>query len=51
MAKAEEFQTIERVDAKAAWEKEPWYGTSYRVERFGDDFMKQVNTDASPSAL
>ncbi len=24
------------------WQKEPWYGTEYNVERFEEDFIKQV---------
>lgn len=41
MAKAEEH---ERVRGKGlAWEKERWYGTPYRVERFSETFVGRAN--------
>lgn len=44
MAKAEEHA---KVAPGATWEKEPWYGSEYRVERFNEEFIKQVRNDAS----
>ncbi len=41
MAKAEEFERIKGKDQ--VWEKEPWYGTPYCVERFSEEFVKQAN--------
>jgi len=43
MAKAGELEKIERIDSSALWQKEPWYGTQYRVERFGEEFLAQVS--------
>ena len=39
MAKAEE---LVKLRSDAAWSKEPWYGTQYRVERFEDQFVELV---------
>lgn len=34
-----------RVGAKGVvWEKEPWYGTPFRVERFDEQFIEQVSS-------
>jgi insulysin len=33
------------------WENEPWYGTAYRVERFDEEFVKQVNDGLVPCHL
>ncbi len=41
MAKAEEHERVRGKDL--IWEKEPWYGTPYRVERFSEDFVKKAN--------
>ena len=41
MAKAEEHERVRGKDA--AWEKEPWYGTPYRVERFSEEFLREAN--------
>lgn len=41
MAKGEEFERIKGKDQ--AWEKEPWYGTPYRVERLGNEFLEKAN--------
>lgn len=41
MAKAEEHERVRGKDL--VWEKEPWYGTPYRVERFAADFVKRAN--------
>ncbi|KAM5532097.1 hypothetical protein V8D89_014261 [Ganoderma adspersum] len=41
MAKAEEHEGVRGKDL--VWEKEPWYGTPYRVERFDADFVKRAN--------
>ncbi|KAF5373799.1 hypothetical protein D9758_000838 [Tetrapyrgos nigripes] len=43
MAKAGELEKVERIDAKAVWQKEPWYGTQYRVERFGDELLAKAS--------
>ncbi|KAF5380968.1 hypothetical protein D9615_004092 [Tricholomella constricta] len=37
-----------KVASNAAWEKEPWYGTDYRVERFDEQFIKQAQ---APNAI
>ncbi|KAJ8483108.1 hypothetical protein ONZ51_g4915 [Trametes cubensis] len=42
MAKAEEYERVRGKDS-IAWEKEPWYGTSYHVERLSEDFVKKAN--------
>ena len=42
MAKAEEHDKIGASDA--VWEKEPVYGTHYKVEKLEDDFVKQVSS-------
>ncbi|THU88604.1 hypothetical protein K435DRAFT_679530 [Dendrothele bispora CBS 962.96] len=47
MAKAGELEKIERIDRNAVWQKEPWYGTQYRVERFGEEFLAQASICAS----
>lgn len=39
MAKPEEHA---KLFPDAQWDKEPWYGTDYRVEKFDDDFIKKV---------
>ncbi|KAI0748561.1 Metalloenzyme, LuxS/M16 peptidase-like protein [Daedaleopsis nitida] len=41
MAKGEEFERIKGKDQ--AWEKEPWYGTPYRVERLRKEFVEKAN--------
>ena len=33
----------EKVHSGLQWEKEPWYGTEYAVQRFDDDMCRQVN--------
>lgn len=33
----------EKVHPGLHWEKEPWYGTQYAVQRFDDDMCRQVN--------
>jgi insulysin len=32
-----------KIASGAKWEKEPWYGTLYRVEKLDEEFVKQVN--------
>ncbi|KAI0273475.1 Metalloenzyme, LuxS/M16 peptidase-like protein [Gloeopeniophorella convolvens] len=47
MAKKEEF---EKVSGAQQWAAEPWYGTSYRVERLDDAFIREAegpNTNSS----
>jgi len=39
MAKKEEFQ---KLLGTREWEREPWYGTQYRVERLDDAFVREV---------
>ena len=39
MAKKDEHLKINR---NITWEKEPWYGTEYAVQRFDDDFIREV---------
>ncbi|TBU42064.1 Metalloenzyme, LuxS/M16 peptidase-like protein [Dichomitus squalens] len=41
MAKAEEHERVRGKDL--TWEKEPWYGTPYRVERFSEEFVQKAN--------
>jgi insulysin len=41
MAKAEEHKRIGSGDA--VWEKEPIYGTHYKVDKLDEDFVEQVN--------
>ena len=41
MAKGEEFELIQ--GKNPVWEKEPWYGTPYRVERYSADAVKVAN--------
>lgn len=31
-----------KLSPQATWEKEPWYGTEYNVQRFDEDFIGQV---------
>jgi insulysin len=31
-----------KLSPDATWEKEPWYGTEYNVERFDEKFIEQV---------
>lgn len=45
MAQPEEHKQLA---PEATWEKEPWYGTEYRVERFSDDQVKEA---ASPNDI
>lgn len=40
MGKKEEF---ERLGISEGWETEPVYGTSYRVERYDEEFVRQVS--------
>ena len=40
MAKAEEHERVRGKDL--VWEKEPWYGTPYRVERFNEEFIRKA---------
>lgn len=40
MAKADEFERVLGKDL--VWEKEPWYGTPYRVERLSEEFVKKA---------
>jgi Secreted/periplasmic Zn-dependent peptidases, insulinase-like len=40
MAKAEEHA---KIAPGVKWKEEPWYGTLYRVERFDEEFVKQVS--------
>jgi insulysin len=40
MAKADEYAKI--CEPTTQWEKEPWYGTPYRVEKFDDSFITEV---------
>ncbi|KAG5647302.1 hypothetical protein DXG03_000839 [Asterophora parasitica] len=37
-----------KVAPNGTWEKEPWYGTDYRVERFDEQFIKQAE---APNAI
>ncbi|KAG5354057.1 hypothetical protein C0989_009755 [Termitomyces sp. Mn162] len=46
MATAAEHAKITSTDV--IWEKEPWYGTSYRVERFDEQF---INKAEAPNAI
>ena len=46
MASAEEHA---RLFPNATWEKEPWYGTEYRVERFDDEFIEKVIFVSAPT--
>ena len=39
MAKKEDH---ERITGKKEWQKEPWYGTEFRVENFDEEFVKLV---------
>lgn len=41
MAKGEEHAKIS--GKEVVWEKEPWYGTAYRVERLDKDFVEKVS--------
>lgn len=41
MATAPEHSKIASADF--TWEKEPWYGTKYRIERFDEQFIKEVH--------
>ncbi|KAJ4493396.1 Metalloenzyme, LuxS/M16 peptidase-like protein [Lentinula lateritia] len=44
MAKAEELEAVLGLSKQDVWEKEPWYGTQYRFERFDEDFLRQAST-------
>lgn len=33
----------ERIRGKIDWQHEPWYGTAYHVERFDEQFLKEVS--------
>ncbi|KDQ33027.1 hypothetical protein PLEOSDRAFT_1032530 [Pleurotus ostreatus PC15] len=41
MAKGSEH---EKLSPGANWEKEPWYGTEYKVERFDEEFVREAET-------
>ncbi len=41
MAKADEYERVRGKDL--VWEKEPWYGTPYRVERLSEEFVKKAS--------
>lgn len=40
MAKKEEFEKLAGKDIE--WQHEPWYGTGFTVERYDEEFVKQV---------
>jgi insulysin len=40
MAQADEHA---KLDTTTPWNKEPWYGTEYRVQHFDKEFIEQVN--------
>jgi len=40
MAKEEEHA---KIHPNLTWEKEPWYGTGYVVEKFNDEFVDKVS--------
>ena len=40
MAKAEEHECVR--GSNLTWEKEPWYGTPYHVERYSEDSVQQA---------
>lgn len=40
MARAEEHA---KLGGKTVWEREPWYGTAYRVEKLDDEFVSQAS--------
>ncbi|KAF9075695.1 Metalloenzyme, LuxS/M16 peptidase-like protein [Rhodocollybia butyracea] len=42
MAKPDDLEAALRIGKETTWEKEPWYGTQYRVERFDEDFLRQT---------
>lgn len=44
MAKAEELEAVLGLSKQDVWEKEPWYGTQYRFERFDEDFLRQASS-------
>jgi len=44
MAKKEEHAKL-REGENMVWEKEPWYGTEYRVERWDEDFVRQAQRE------
>ncbi|CDO73578.1 hypothetical protein BN946_scf185014.g48 [Trametes cinnabarina] len=41
MAQAEVYERVRGKDLK--WDKEPWYGTPYYVERLSEEFVKKAN--------
>ncbi|KAI9069108.1 insulin-degrading enzyme [Trametes sanguinea] len=41
MTQADEYERVRGKDLK--WEKEPWYGTPYHVERLSEEFVKKAN--------
>lgn len=44
MGRKEEFERIGfgEKDGKGAWKAEPWYGTLHRVEKYDEEFIRQV---------
>ncbi|KAG5637127.1 hypothetical protein H0H81_005656 [Sphagnurus paluster] len=40
-----------KLGTDGAWQKEPWYGTNYRVERFDDEFIANAETSNAISGL
>ena len=40
MAQAKEYARLGAEDLD--WEREPWYGTPYKVERFDERFVQEV---------
>ncbi|KAJ4475639.1 insulin-degrading enzyme [Lentinula aciculospora] len=43
MGKAEELKQVLGLGEQDIWEKEPWYGTAYRFERFDEEFTSSPN--------
>ena len=35
-------EELVKLQADSKWEKEPWYGTEYAVQRWDGDFLKEV---------
>ncbi|KAJ3837999.1 Metalloenzyme, LuxS/M16 peptidase-like protein [Lentinula raphanica] len=42
MAKEPELEQVLELKKQDVWEKEPWYGTPYRFERFDEEFLRQT---------
>lgn len=50
MAKKQDLDSLQP-QPDVRWETEPWYGSQYRVEKFDEEFIKQVSVKSSSHVI